>query len=74
MCMRAIVNISLPAEMNREMQKAVKQYHFASKSEFVRALMREWMQNKLLQDLKKSRAQYGAGKGKKIKSATELWS
>ena len=38
--MRNIVNISLPPELNKQLEKMVKEGHYASKSEFIRHLLR----------------------------------
>jgi Arc/MetJ-type ribon-helix-helix transcriptional regulator len=40
--MRTIVNISLPKEMAEEIKREVKREGFASTSEFVRTLIREY--------------------------------
>jgi len=43
---RHIINISLPLELKREVDKAVKQEKYATKSEFFRALLRMWQRQK----------------------------
>ena len=71
--MRNIINISLPESMTKEVEHRVKQLHFASKSEFFRHLVREWMAGRLAADLEESRNEYRKGKAKKLKSVKELW-
>lgn len=73
MSTRSIVNISLPASLNKAVDREVKEYHFASKSEFFRHLLREWMAGRLAGDLEKSRAEYRAGKAIKYTSPQDLW-
>jgi len=43
--MRNIVNISLPKELNKEVEKAVRSGRYASKSEFFRYLIRLWKED-----------------------------
>jgi Arc/MetJ-type ribon-helix-helix transcriptional regulator len=71
--MRTIVNISLPAPLTREVERGVKQLHFASKSEFFRHLIRDWMAGRLLADVQESEREYRAGKAKKLKNPKQLW-
>ncbi|MBI5305989.1 ribbon-helix-helix protein, CopG family [Candidatus Wolfebacteria bacterium] len=70
--MRNIVNISLPKELNKEVEKAVKSGHYASKSEFFRNLIRLWKEEQLLQELKESQREIAAGKGKILRSLKDL--
>lgn len=70
--MRSIINISLPQEMKKEMEMAVKQGGFATKSEFVRDLMRLWKQEQLLKELRQSQQEFVRGKGKILKSLKDL--
>ncbi len=44
--MRKIVNISLPPELDKWLKKEVKAEGFASKSEFIRHLLRLWKSKK----------------------------
>jgi len=71
--MRNIINVSLPPALTKELERGVKRFHFASKSEFVRHLIREWMAERLASDLKESRKEYQAGKAKKLRDPRELW-
>jgi len=70
--MRAIVNISLPTQLNSEVEKEVSKGHFTSKSEFFRNLLRLWLEGKLASDLEESRKELLAGKGKVLKSLSDL--
>ena len=49
--MRTIVNISLPKEMAAEIKREVKREGFASTSEFIRSLMREYKRAQLAKEL-----------------------
>lgn len=60
--MRNIVNISLPVELNTEVERVIEREHFASKSEFFRYLFRLWLENGLASDLEESRKQMRLGK------------
>lgn len=70
--MRAVVNISLPTQMDKVVKEVVATGRYASKSEFFRALLRTWMEGKLVDELKKSRDELKAGKGNLLRSLTDL--
>ncbi|MBU1176939.1 MAG: ribbon-helix-helix domain-containing protein [Patescibacteria group bacterium] len=70
--MRNIVNISLPAEMVKIVKREVKKGRYASVSEFFRALLREYEENKLLTELEESHREFKAGKGKVLHSFKDL--
>ena len=70
--MRTIVNISLPEKLNKEVEKAIAKGRYASKSEFFRELLRLWMEGKLANKLEKSREDIKSGKGKLLKSLSDL--
>jgi len=71
--MRNIINISLPVEMVKIVKREVKKGKYASVSEFFRALLREYEEeNKVLAELKESRAEIIAGKGKVLRSLKDL--
>lgn len=70
--MRNIVNISLPAELNKEVEKMVKSGDYATKSEFFRHLLRLWKEDQLLKGLDESRAQISSKKGKALGSLKDL--
>ena len=66
--MRNVVNISLPVALSFEVEEAVNQGRFASKSEFFRHLLRLWLEGKLQSELEKSHRDLKSGKGKVLKS------
>jgi Arc/MetJ-type ribon-helix-helix transcriptional regulator len=43
--MRCVVTISLPEDMCAEVEKQMKKLKFDNKSEFIRYLMRYWLEN-----------------------------
>ena len=71
--MRNIVNISLPGTLTKEVTRGVKELHFASKSEFFRHLLREWMTGRLVMNVQESQREYQDGKAKKLVHVKDLW-
>lgn len=67
--MRTIMNISLPVELSKLVEKTVSTGQYASKSEFIRHLLRQW---NLFQELEKSRKDMEAGQGKLLRSFKDL--
>lgn len=70
--MREVVNISLPAKMARDIKKEVKRGGFASTSEFMRSLIRFWVDQRILNDINRSEAEFAQGKGKRLQSVNDL--
>ena len=70
--MRTIVNISLPSQLNIAVEKELTQGHYASKSEFFRNLLRLWIEGKLVMELNESSRELKAGKGKLLRSLSDL--
>lgn len=70
--MRTIINISLPKELNKVVEEEVKRGKFASKSEFFRALIKLWEEERLVKEVEKSRKEFAAGLGKKLNSLADL--
>lgn len=70
--MRTVINISLPKQMAHVVEDTVSSGRYASKSEFFRSLLRMWMENKLVGELKESRQEFEVGKGKLLKSLKDL--
>jgi len=70
--MRSIINISLPENQKKEVEKIVKQENFATKSEFFRYLLRLWQEQKLFNELKEEKQEILQGKGKLLKSLKAL--
>lgn len=70
--MRAIVNISLPVQLNSIVEKEVASGTYASKSEFFRGLLRAWIEGKFAKELEESRRELKMGKGRLLKSLSNL--
>ena len=70
--MRNIINISMPAELKREVDKAVASGQYATKSEFFRDLLRLWKEEQLLDELRASQREIARGKGKSLTSLKRL--
>jgi Arc/MetJ-type ribon-helix-helix transcriptional regulator len=71
--MRDIINISLSKELAKDLDKAVKKGKYSSKSEFVRYLIREKLnEEELWKSVHRSEAEFRAGKGKILKSLADL--
>ena len=61
--MRTILNLSLPQELALVVDSAVDSGNYASKSEFFRDLLRNWMENRLLGALKTSQKNLPKARG-----------
>ncbi len=70
--MRNIINISMPAETVKFIKQEVKKGKYASVSEFFRALLREYEENKALAELEEIDREFKAGKGKVLRSFKDL--
>lgn len=70
--MRSILNISLPTSLKKEVEVAVKQGGYSTKSEFLRDLIRDWKQRLILQELEASRIEIKNKKGRVLKSLKDL--
>lgn len=71
--MRSVINISLSKDLAIDLERAVKHGKYSSKSEFLRELIRERMEEEdLLRSIKKSEAEFNAGKGKILRSLKDL--
>ena len=53
--MREVINISLPKELNKTVEKIIKKEKYATKSEFFRDLLRMRIEGEILQKLVESR-------------------
>lgn len=69
---RTVVNISLPQELTTVVDEAVESGFFASKSEFFRSLLRDWMGSRLVSDIEKSELEFAFGKGRRLRSLKDL--
>lgn len=67
--MRNIINISLPEEMAKGVEREVRKGKFASTSEYFRHLIRS---RELAEELEKSQREFEAGKGKVLRSLKDL--
>ena len=71
--MRAIINISLPKELDREVEKIMRKGRYSTKSEFLREIIRERIaEEDLLARIEKSEEEFRAGKGKVLRSLKDL--
>lgn len=71
--MREVINISLPEELNQEIEKAMRKGRYSTKSEFLREIIRERIaEEDLLDRIKKSEEEFRAGKGRVLRSLKEL--
>lgn len=71
--MREVVNISLPKELSREIDRLLERGHYSTKSEFLREIIRERIaEEDLLARVRKSEVEFRAGKGKILHSLKDL--
>jgi len=71
--MRSIINISLSKELARELEKAVKRGKYSSKSEFLRVLIREKVEeDDLVRRVRISQKEIAQGKGRVLRSLKDL--
>ncbi len=70
--MRDIINISMPAEMVKDVNMEIKKGKFASKSEFFRHLLRMWNSQKLAHELKIEQREFKKGNYKILRSLKDL--
>ena len=71
--MRSVINISLSKELALDLEKTVKKGKYSSKSEFLRELIRERIEeDDLLRSIQRSEAEFRAGKGKILRSLADL--
>lgn len=71
--MRSIINVSLPVELNKTIGRLAKKGNYATKSEFLRELIRERVaEEDLLARVEQSREEIRAGKGRVLRSLADL--
>ncbi len=71
--MRSVINISLSERLNKEIEKMVKKGKYSSKSEFLRELVREKIEeDDLVRNVKISQEEIRLGKGKILRSLKDL--
>ena len=70
--MRSIINISLPTDLKKDVEGAVRNGGYATKSEFFRDLLREWKERQVFEELRKSRQAIKNKKGRVLRSLKDL--
>lgn len=71
--MRSIVNISLSKDLVKDLNIAVKKGKYSSKSEFLRELIRERVEEEdLIRRVRRSQKEIEQGKGKVLRSLKDL--
>lgn len=66
------MNISLPASLADEVKTEVIEGGYASVSEFIRKLVRDWKKEKAINDVLDSEKELRQGKGKVLHSLRDL--
>ena len=66
------MNISLPQQMASLVRDEVNTGKYGSISEFFRELVREWIKQKAINDVKASLKEYKQGKGRVLRSLADL--
>ncbi len=70
--MRQIINISLPNDLKRFVEKTVKEDGYSTTSEFIRDLIRQRKEEQLVLELRKSEKDMKTGKGRVLTSLKAL--
>lgn len=70
--MRTVLNVSLPQSMAQMVREEVERGKYASVSEFVRKLVRDWEEERVLSDIRNGEEEYKKGKAKVLKSLANL--
>lgn len=70
--MRQIISISLPKPMVDLVDKEVKEKSYTSKSEFFRSLIRQWSDQKVVNEVLESKKQMEKGEKYLLKSFKDL--
>ena len=70
--MRAIINISVPQKLKIEIDEAVELGGYATKSEFLRDVLRFWKENAVVARVRQSEKEITEGKVKLLKSLKDL--
>lgn len=71
--MREIINISVTKDLNRAIDVLVKKGKYSTKSEFLRDIIRDKIaETDLDYQIKRSKKEFKAGKGKLLKSFLDL--
>jgi Arc/MetJ-type ribon-helix-helix transcriptional regulator len=70
--MRTTLNISMPPEQKKNVDRMIKDYNYTSVSEFFRDAVRALEENILVKDIMESEKEFSVGKGKKLRSLKDL--
>jgi putative addiction module CopG family antidote len=70
--MRSIINISMPAELKKEIELAVKEGNYASKSEFIRDAIRALKRQRIVEEIEQAEQDILSGKAKLYTSVKEM--
>jgi len=70
--MRTTLNISMPVVLKKNVNRIVKNYNYASVSEFFRDAMRAWEDERLIRDIKESQLEARMGKYKRPRSLKDF--
>ena len=70
--MRKTLNISMPPLQKKNVDRMIKDYNYASASEFFRDAVRALQDDKLIEDIMKSEKEFAQGKGKRLQSLKDL--
>lgn len=62
----------MPPLQKKNVDRMIKDYNYASTSEFFRDAVRALEDNKLIKDIMESEKEFTAGKGKRLRSLRDL--
>ena len=62
----------MPPEQKKNVDRMIKDYHYASTSEFFRDAVRALEENKLIADIVEGEREFAVGKGKVLRSLKDL--
>ena len=62
----------MPPLQKKNVDRMIKDYSYASTSEFFRDAVRALEEDKLIKDIMESEREFAAGKGKKLRSLKDL--
>ncbi len=70
--MRKTLNIPMPPLQKKNVDRMIKDYNYASVSEFFRDAVRALEDDKLIKDIMESEKEFAQGKGKRLQSLKDL--
>jgi len=62
----------MPSAQKKNVDRMIKDYNYASASEFFRDAIRALEDDKLIKDIMESEREFAAGKGKRLRSLKDL--